>query len=141
MADKDSIDIRRRYVEAWNRTMVSIWQSRITELDVVDTGALWHSVTGLPVRADGRFFDITLSQSFVEYGIWQELGVGREVPRGNPGKLEGEKRRQRKKWFSGKYYSSVMNLRDFMAESVGYEFRGLVCNALDTDTLRRNGLG
>ena len=72
----------------------------------------------------------------MEYGIWQDLGTGREVPIGNGGDIGREKVRQRRPWFSPKYYASVMNLRDFYAESLGYEFVGLFAN-LDSDDLRR----
>lgn len=144
--------------------MVDIWQERISKLKVIDSGSLWRSPLELPVRADGRFYDISLSQKFLEYGIWQDLGVGREIPIGNPGDVkcldplyreehnlnEPRKRgkkwgggktsgnpRERRRWFSTKYYSSVMNLRDFMAESLGHEFVGMFAN-LDADDMRRN---
>lgn len=135
---QDAIDARRKFVEAWNKTMIDIWQERIKKLDVVDTGALWRSPLHLPVRADGRFYDITLSQTFIEYGLWQDLGTGREVPHGNPGDIGHDKVRQRRRWFSLKYYSSVMNLRDFMAESLGAEFKSMFCAALDSDRLRHS---
>lgn len=129
---QQSIEARRKFVEAWNTTMVDIWQERITKLGVYDTGALWRSVMSLPVRADGRFYDITLSQTFLEYGLWQDLGVGREVPHGNEGDIGRPKVRARRRWFSVKYYLSVMRLRDFMAESLGSEFREMFCDALDS---------
>ena len=34
----------------------------------------------LPIRADGRFFEVGLSQSFLEYGLWQDYGTGKETP-------------------------------------------------------------
>ena len=126
--DRKSIESRRRYVEAWNRTMIDIWQERIHKLGVVDTGALYRSPAALAVRADGRFYDLTLSHTFLEYGLWQDRGVGRETPRGNSGDLGRAKTRERRRWFSVKYYSSVMRLRDFMAESVGRDFLGLFAN-------------
>lgn len=138
MADRDPISERRKYVEAWNKTMIDIWTERIRTLGVIDTGALWRSPLALPIRADGRFYDIALSQSFLEYGLWQDLGTGREVPLGNGGDIGREKVRQRRRWFSVKYYSSVMNLRDFMASSLGDEFKAMFTNALDADRLRHS---
>lgn len=140
MADlgTDAVDARQKFVEAWNKTMVDIWAEQIYKLGVMDTGALWRSPLQLPVRADGRFYDITLSQNFLEYGLWQDLGVGREVPHGNTGDIGHEKVRERRRWFSVKYYSSVMNLRDFMAESLGDEFKSMFCAALDSDNARYN---
>ena len=133
----DVVEARRKFVEAWNKTMFDIWQEKIFKYKIIDTGNLYRSPLALAIRADGRFYDITLSQSFIEYGIWQDLGTGREVPIGNPGDIGHDKVRQRRPWFSPKYYASVMNLRDFYAESLGQEFVGMFAN-LDSDDLRRH---
>lgn len=138
MADRDPIAEREKFIEGWNKTMVEIWVERIKLLGIVDTGSLLASPMELPVQADGRFYDITLSQTFLEYGLWQDLGTGREVPIGNPGDIGREKKRERRRWFSIKYYSSIMKLRDFMAESLGNEFKAMFCNALDADRLRHS---
>ena len=70
---------REKYVLAFNDTMLKIWQEQITLLDVIDTGHLLNSVKALPVRADGRFVEIGLSQLFTEYGLWQDFGTGKEI--------------------------------------------------------------
>ena len=138
MAQLDAALQRERFVKAWNETMIDIWEERIIRLGVVDTGALLGSVKALPVQADGRFYDITLSQTFLEYGLWQDLGTGRETAVGNGGDIGREKVRQRRRWFSTKYYSSVMRLRDFMAASLGREFVSAFTSAFDADRLRRD---
>ena len=76
---------------AFNDTMLKIWQEQITLLGVIDTGNLLNSVNALPVRADGRFIEIGLTQSFLEYGLWQDFGTGKEIPRGNHGDIGREK--------------------------------------------------
>ena len=58
---------------------LKIWQEQITLLGVIDTGHLLNSVKALPVRADGRFIVIGLSQLFTEYGLWQDFGTGKEI--------------------------------------------------------------
>lgn len=164
MANTDAaIEERRKYVEAWNRTMVDIWRERMVKLGVIDSGALWRSAIQAPVRADGRFYDITLSYSFLEYGLWQDFGTGREFGIGNSGDVpsQGEpyrtehdlnrprKRgpkwgegytsgepRAKRRWFSPKYYRSVMNLRDFLGTSLGREFISFFTN-FDADEIRR----
>ena len=137
--------------------MLEIWKERITLLEVIDTGLLLRSPLSLPVKADGRFFEVTLSQAFLEYGLWQDYGVGREfprkgsaspvgleqlpaagngnasiasveTPRGNSGDIGRRKVRQRRPWFSKKYYASVLNLRDFLGENIGQEFQGIIAD-------------
>jgi hypothetical protein len=122
---------REKYIKAWNETMLRIWQERITLLDVIDTGNLLASPVALPVRADGRFVEVTLSQEFLEYGLWQDYGVGRETPRGNSGDLGHAKVRQRRPWFSKRYYASVLNLRDFFGENLGREFQGIMADTFE----------
>ena len=106
--------------------MLKIWQEQITLLGVIDTGALLASPKALPVRADGRFFEVGLSQTFLEYGLWQDYGVGRETPRDNSGDIGRAKKRKRRKWFSRKYYASVMNLKEFYEDNIGKEFVGVL---------------
>lgn len=137
--DKKVIEDRRKWVEGWNDTMIEIWQGRINKLKVIDTGALWRSPIQLPVLADGRFYDISLSQEFLEYGLWQDLGTGRNVAIGNTHKADQdgwENKREPRRWYSTAYYSSTMKLRDYMAESVGEEFLGLFAH-LDAADQRR----
>ena len=122
---------REKYIKAWNDTMLHIWQERITLLEVIDTGRLLASPVALPVRADGRFVEVTLSQEFLEYGLWQDYGVGRETPRGNSGDIGHDKVRQRRPWFSKRYYASVLNLRDFFGDNLGREFQGIMADTFE----------
>ena len=128
---------REKFVTAFNDTMLRIWQEQITLLGVIDTGALLASPKSLPVRADGRFFEVGLSQSFLEYGLWQDYGTGRETPRGNLGDLGRAKKRKRRRWFSRKYYASVMRLKEFYEENIGREFCGILFNTLDKKATRK----
>lgn len=129
---------REKFVFAFNRTMITIWCEQITLLNVIDTGRLLRSLKAFPVRADGRFIEIGLSQSFLEYGLWQNFGTGKEIPRGNSGDIGRERKRQKKPWFSRKYYASVMNLRDFLADNIAHEFVGIVARSLDDKYVRYN---
>ncbi len=128
---------REKYVTAFNDTMLKIWQEQITLLEVIDTRQLLASPRSLPVRADGRFFEVGLSQTFLEYGLWQDYGTGRETPRGNSGDIGREKKRKRRRWFSKKYYASVMNIRDFFADNLGKEFQGIIADSFDDKNFRR----
>ena len=134
MAERTQTDAqqeREKYVMAFNKTMIDIWKDRLTLLDVRDTDRLLHSPASLSVRHDGRFFEVQLSQEFLEYGLWQDYGVGRETPRGNSGMLGYAKVRKRRPWFSKKYFASVMNLKEFFADNLGREFQGIIADAFD----------
>ena len=127
---------REKYVLAFNDTMLKIWQEQITLLDVIDTHSLLRSPIALPVRTDGRFFEVGLSQAFLDYGLWQDYGTGRETPRGNSGDLGHEKVRGRRRWFSRKYYASVMNIKEFFADNLGKEYQGILSDIFDDKGLR-----
>ena len=127
---------REKYVLAFNDTMLKIWQEQITLLGVIDTHSLLRSPTALPVRTDGRFFEVGLSQAFLEYGLWQDYGTGRETARGNNGELGREKVRGRHRWFSRKYYASVMNIKEFFADNLGKEYQGILSDIFDDKGLR-----
>ena len=135
--DKKKIDERRKYIFAFNDTMVRIWRERITMLGVIDTGRLYRSVLGLKATANADASEFSLSQEFVTYGIFQNYGTGREVPRGNSGDIGRAKVRRPRRWFDKKYYSSVMNLRDYFAESFAQQYIAMVSNALSDRSIRR----
>lgn len=137
-AEQRAFSEREKFVTAFNETMLKIWKEQMTLLDVIDTGALLASPKSLPLRADGRFMELGLSQSFLEYGLWQNFGTGKEIPRGNNGDIGRERKRKKKLWFSRKYYASVMNLKDFLADNMAKEFVGVVAQSLDDKYLRYN---
>ena len=134
--EQQAQDEREKYVMAFNDTMLKIWQEQITLLGVIDTHSLLRSPTALPVRTDGRFFEVGLSQAFLEYGLWQDYGTGRETPRGNSGDLGREKVRGRRRWFSRKYYASVMNIKEFFADNLGKEYQGILSDIFYDKILR-----
>lgn len=136
--EQQSIEERRKYVLAFNDTMIRIWKEQITLLKVIDTQRLLHSPIAIATKADGKFSEIQLSQAFLEYGLWQDYGTGKEVPRGNSGDLGRPKVRKERHWFSRKYYMSVMNIKEFMGDNLGKQFQGIIADALDQRKFSRN---
>lgn len=136
--EQQSIEERAKYVRAFNDTMIKIWKEQITLLNVIDTQRLLRSPIAIGMNADGKFSEVRLSQAFLEYGLWQDYGTGKEVPRGNSGDLGRPKVRKERHWFSRKYYMSVMNIKEFMAESLGKQFQGIISDALDSKKFSRN---
>lgn len=133
----EGVEARRKYVQAFNDTMIKIWREQIILLGVIRTGALYHSTVGVSMTADGKFIDISLAQAFNTYGIFVDYGTGRNTPRGNSGDIGRANGRRRRRWFSRKYFASVMNIQEFYADSLGQEFCRAVSNALNPDNLRR----
>ena len=138
LTEEKAIQEREKYINAFNDTMVKIWKEQIILLGVIDTGQLLESPIGIRCDKNDKITAITLSQSFLEYGLWQNYGTGRETPRGNSGDIGRAKVRQKRPWMSRKFYASFMNLKEFMADSIGRQFVGMVSDALDADKMRRN---
>lgn len=136
--EQQAIDERGKYVRAFNDTMIKIWKEQITLLHVIDTQRLLRSPIAIGMNADGKFSEVHLSQAFLEYGLWQDYGTGKEVPRGNSGDLGKPKVRKERHWFSRKYYMSVMNIKEFMGDSLGRQFQGIISDALDQKKFSRN---
>lgn len=146
MADitDEALEERRKWVEGWNSTMVDIWQERMRLFRkagaLYDTGKLFESPKALDIKtdSDGRFLELTLKHKFLEYGLWQDLGTGRNTAIGNTHRKDMDgwtNKRIRRPWFSPKYYRSSMRLKEFMAESVGKEFVGIF-GSLSAEDLR-----
>ena len=138
MNEASSLEARKKYITAFNDTMIKIWKEQITLLNVIDTGRLLHSPVAVGMSAVGKFSEIQLSQAFLEYGLWQDYGTGKEIPRGNSGDLGRPKVRKARHWFSRKYYMSVMNIKEFMADSLGRQFQGIISDALDKKKFSSN---
>ena len=130
LTEQQAIEERAKYVSAFNDTMIQIWKEQITLLGVIDTGRLLNSPVAVRTSADGKISEVHLSQAFLEYGLWQDYGTGKEVPRGNSGDLGKPKVRKERHWFSRKYYMSVMNIKEFMSDSLGKQFMGIISDAL-----------
>lgn len=129
---------RAKYVRAFYLTMLNIWREQVTLLGVIDTGMLLSSIRESHFSAPGDFKSAKYEWLFNEYGLWQNYGTGREVYRGNPGDIGRAKVREARPWMSKKFYSSLMNIKEFMADNLGREFLGIFSEALDYDKLRKN---
>lgn len=116
--------------------MIKIWREQIALLGVIDSGALYRSTLAVRMNADGKYTSITLEQSFNLYGLFVDYATGSNTPRGNPGDLGRDNARRRKRWFSRKYYASVMNIRDFYADNLGRDLADTVSNALTRNISR-----
>lgn len=132
-------DAKRKWVEGWAKTMVDIWHDRIAKVRAIDTYNLFNSVSEVGLTADTNFDVLRLVHEFLLYGIYVDIGVGREFggERYTENTFSGNKRgqlvrdvvRKPKPWFSASYYASVMAMKEFMSKNYGDEFVMMVTNA------------
>lgn len=125
----DPIATRLRYITAFNATMAKIWKERLALLGVIDTGALYNSVVRVAMSVNSDGSEVNYAWGFLDYGLYQDSGTGREVYIGNPGDIGRPKVRERRRWFSKSFYSSTMNLKEFMASSLGRQAMSVLSSA------------
>lgn len=149
---------RDKYIKAWEEMMITIWREKIIRLRVIDTTQLYKDIHG-SVLGSGAVQSIM--HRFLEYGIYQDCGVGRGYKKGNGGNLEfldpsnqtarsgnhtqksgkqtkyGNHRKSRE-WFSRSYFASVMVLKEQMAYMYGQEFVGILTDAISNAETSRS---
>lgn len=109
--------------------MVDIWHDRLMKHRVWHTGNLYGSVLRKNTYIKpGKADIVKISHSFLTYGVFVDLGTGREFggQRNELGQLEKQTERKPKPWLSKAYFRSVMVARDFAAESLGDEFVAMI---------------
>ena len=109
--------------------MIEIWRERIVKLKAIRTGALYNSIIPLRMAANADASDVSFTWGFAEYGPYVARGTGRATPIGNSGDIGRAKIREAKPWLDKAFYSSAMNLKEFMAASMGREAIEVLSNA------------
>lgn len=138
---------RRKYEDAWSKMMVDIWREKIDRMRVVDTRTLRQQMTERVTESGSAM--TTIQHRFMQYGIYQDCGVGRGYEKDNGGDLLildkkyrekfnlGEPRKPRE-WFSRAYFASVMVLKEQEAYMYGEEFCGLIADAIESSFHKRS---
>lgn len=138
---------RKKYQEAWADMMIKIWREKIERLHVIDTYSLHQQMQENVISSTDTVS--TIQHKFLEYGIYQDLGVGNGYSKDNGGNLEildpvyraehnlGEPRKPRV-WFSRAYFASIMVLKEQMAYMYGEEFCGLLVDKIEEANHKRS---
>lgn len=138
---------RKKYQDAWAEMMVKIWREKIERLHVVDTYSLHQQMQDNVISSSDSIS--TIQHKFLEYGIYQDLGVGNGYSKDNGGNLKildpvyraehnmGEPRKPRV-WFSRAYFASIMVLKEQMAYMYGEEFCGLLVDKIEEANSKRS---
>lgn len=115
-------------IAAWADIVIKIWYSKIVELAVWDTGALAKSLLQELTRHSGNSID-KIEFSFLLYGQFVDMGVGRETSKGNSGDLGFTPSRKPQPWFAKKFFGQIMKLRELLKKRYSEEISQ---NIIDT---------
>ena len=112
-------------IEAWAKIVIDIWEEKIIQEQILDTQELFDSLSQhLLKHSRGSIAKVEFA--FKLYGIYVDMGVGKETARGNSGNLEQysyyddfiQSKRLRRKpqsWYSKVFYGQVKKLTEILA--------------------------
>lgn len=98
----------------WAEIVIQRWLSKISRLDVIDTGELMRSFTS-QVITDAAGNADKIAFTFLYYGIFPDMGVGKGITSDRV----GQSSRRPKPWYSRQFFNEVKKLGYIMAEKYG----------------------
>lgn len=116
---------KKDWFEGWSKMMVQIWRDRLHKHRVWRSGSLYASVSEQHLSMEGANANVVkIVHNFLQYGIYVDMGTGKEFggERNEKGQLIKETARKPKPWLSKAYYRSTMVAKDFAAEAYGDQF-------------------
>lgn len=116
------------YVSGWTTMMITIWQEKIRQYNIIDTGALLQSFVSHIARA-GNDDAESITHEFNLYGVYVERGHGKGRTAGNA---------NGRPWLHSPFYRSAFAIRRFLAEHYGIEGTRIIMKAWEnTSALRK----
>ena len=131
MQPNGKVDINET-IKAWADIVIQKFHAKITELKVYDKGNLDHSLIHEMLVNAGTDIE-KIEFAFKLYGIFVDMGVGKEMSKGNSGDLGFTPTRVPKEWFSKKYYGQVMKLREILMEQYSKAITFSMINTMQAD--------
>lgn len=117
----------KEMAERWAEIVIERWIRKIQALNIGSTGELLKSLQSeVTLSAQGNPAKITFT--YLYYGIFTDMGVGRNVKLGAAGKGNN---RQKKPWYSSVFQNQVAVLGRLMAERYGYDAATLPLRAFE----------
>lgn len=117
----------KEMAERWAEIVIERWIRKIQALNIGSTGELLKSLQAhVEVDSNGNPAKITFL--YLYYGIFTDMGVGRNVKLGETGKGNS---RTRKPWYSSTFLKEVNTLGRCMAERYGYDAASLPLRAFE----------
>lgn len=102
--------------QAWADIVIDRWKSRMTALQVGDTGELLRSLEA-QVMADSNGDPAKVTFVFLYYGRFPDMGVGRGTTLSD----RGSGSRQPKPWYSSVFMKEIYKLGRFLAAKYGLD--------------------
>lgn len=137
MQQNGPVDINAT-IEAWAEIVIKIFKEKIVSLDppLYDTGDLLKSLMSEFQKQAGDDIE-KVDFSFKMYGIFQDMGVGKEFSKSNSGSVESS--RKPRPWFSSRFFREVMRLRELLTERYSRAVAYSVANSLSESFDQRYG--
>ncbi len=101
-------------LQAWAEIVIQRWTARISMFGVVETSELLRSFTS-QVHTDANGDASKVVFTFLYYGIFPDMGVGKGVPYDKV----SQSNRRAKPWYSKQFFNEVRKLGYLMAERYG----------------------
>jgi len=114
---------REKYLEAWAKMMITIWQEKIMTLNIRNTGDLLKSLDKELVPGAGGD-TVKIVFTYMYYGRMVDMGV-------RCGIKQGDQRVMRKAWYNKPFYHSVKVLTETTAKLYGEEFKIMMHETLN----------
>lgn len=131
MQQPGTIDINLT-LKAWADIVIEKLRMNIEEIPVIDEGNLHDSLLQTLLVNAGQDID-KIEFSFKLYGIYVDMGVGKETKKGSSGDLGFHKNREEKEWFSKKYYGQIMKLKELLIDKYSQSIAYTMVNILSED--------
>lgn len=101
---------------AWADIVIKNWQRKIIDLNIGYSGQLYDSFSHEIIKNSGGKAE-RIDFMFAFYGRFVDMGVGRDIPIGNPGDVNT--RRKPKKWYSPVWYTQTIKLSEILSAKYG----------------------
>lgn len=130
-----------KWFREWTDMMTTIWNDRLRKLHISPfnpqrehepwrppAGSLKKSLVKGQYQKGQSKSAVRITHSFLTYGIFVDLGTGREFggPRNEKGQLLKPTARKPKPWFTKAYYRSVMVAKEFAVKAYSDDFKALM---------------
>jgi hypothetical protein len=133
---------QEQFLKEWAQVVIKMWEGKMNALDIYDTGELFNSfVNHIMAAANGDISKIDFI--FKEYGLYVDMGVGKEISKGNDGDLSDnayfdhstqsyQMKRKAKPWYSKVFFREVMKLKEFLAKYYAKEAACLIAEGIES---------